>query len=100
MITLESVTQISVEEISKIKNLQLGIGGIEESVLLCSVQPRAYRLVEEIPINWEHLGGSGGTQLQLLIKEYTHVFALDSTEVGMTEVVENSIYTQSHPPIR
>ena len=64
------------------------------------MQPRADRLVEEIPINCEQLGSSGGAELQLLIREYADVFALDSTEVGRTEVVEHSIDTQSHPPIR
>ena len=36
-------------------------------------------------------------------KEYTDVFVLDSTEVGRTKllrVVEHSIDTQAHPPIK
>ena len=34
---LESVTQIPVEEISEVQDLQLGTGGTEESILLCAM---------------------------------------------------------------
>ena len=53
-------------------------------------------------MNWEQLGSSGGAELQLLIKEYADLFALDSTEVveRTEKVVEHSIDTQSYPPIR
>ena len=94
---LESVIQIPVEEISRVQDLQLGAGGKEESIQLYSEQPRAGGLMEEIPISWEQLRSSGGAELQLLIKAYADVFALASVR---TKVVEHSIDTQSHPPIR
>ena len=97
---LELVTFIPVEGISSVQDLQLRADGTEESVLLCNVQPRVDTLIKEIPIYWERLGSSDGAKLQLLIEEYADVFALDSSEVGRTEVVEHSIDTLSHAPTR
>lgn len=77
---LESVTLISLEEISRVKDLQLGAGGAEENVILCNVRPRVDILVKE--------------------KSTLVLFALDSSEMGRTEVVEHCIDTLSHSPIR
>ena len=70
--------------------------------ILCNVQPKVDTLIKEIPINWERLGSSDSAEFQLLIEEYADVFALDSSEleVRRTEVVEHSIDTVSHAPIR
>ena len=92
---LELVTLIPLEGISSVQDLQLGPDGTEESVQLCNVQPRVDTLIKEIPINWGQLGSSDGAELQLLIEEHADVFALDSSEVGRTEVVEHSIDTLS-----
>lgn len=97
---LELVTPVPSEMIPETKDLQLGRGEKEDSISLYNVQPRVDTLVKEIPINWEGLGSSEATELQLLIKEYADVFALDPSEVGRTEVVQHNINTSTHPSIK
>ena len=41
-----------------------------------------------------------GKQLQSLIAEFNDIFALDKLELGCTNLVEHTIETSEHPPIR
>ena len=46
------------------------------------------------------LGETYQKDLQVMLEEFHNIFALDSTELGCTKLVQHAIDTGDHPPIR
>ena len=61
---------------------------------------RGTRLLEQLDLPVDHLPLDQQQQLRELILSYEDVFALDSSELGTTDVVTHTIDTGAHPPIK
>ena len=61
---------------------------------------REERLLGQLDLHLDHLSPSEQSQLKELILSYADVFALDTTELGTTEVVQHIIDTGGSPPIK
>ena len=61
---------------------------------------RVQQVLTALQLSKADLGGQERAQLDELIKEYAHLFALDHSELGSTDVVTHSIDTSDHSPIR
>ena len=61
---------------------------------------RMSRLLQELQLPFDKLSAEEGEQLQAAIYEFSDVFAVDDTELGCTDLVQHSIDTGNHPPIR
>ena len=61
---------------------------------------RAARVLEAVGLNKSQLTQEEQNQLVSLICEYQDLFALESADLGTTELVTHSIYTGDQPPIR
>ena len=58
------------------------------------------RPLKELRLPFDKLSAEEGEQLQAAIYEFSDVFAVDDTELGCTDLVQHSIDTGNHPPIR
>jgi len=61
---------------------------------------RAKLLLEQLELENSHLTDIQWTQLESVLESYTDVFVLDSSELSTTSIVEHSINTGDHSPIR
>ena len=68
----------------------------------CSIQPenRQTSLLQQLQLKIDHLHPEEQGCLKDLICSYADVFALNSGELGTTDVVEHTINTGDHPPIK
>jgi len=60
---------------------------------------RQERLMEQLTLSQDHLSDVENQQLKDLVAEYSDVFALDSSELGTTDIVTHVINTGEHSPI-
>lgn len=60
---------------------------------------RGDQVLDTLDIDHETLSGKEEAALQALVREYANVFALDSSEMGGTDLVQYVINTGDHPPI-
>ena len=58
------------------------------------------KLLVQLQVDFSHLVKSDQESLQTLFTSYADVFALDSSELGTTEMVTHSIDTGQHRPIK
>ena len=56
-------------------------------------------MLDTLDMDHETLSGKEGVALQAVVREYANVFALDSSEMGTTDLVQHVINTGDHPPI-
>ena len=61
---------------------------------------RAEKLLDQLQLQLDHLGEEDRAKLVSILRGYTDVFALTSSELGTTSITEHSIDTGDHPPIR
>lgn len=59
---------------------------------------RVERVRDALQLSEANLSGQEKAELEMLIAEYAHLFALDPSELGATDVVTHSIDTGDHPP--
>ena len=57
------------------------------------------RVLDALDIKCETLSSTEEAAMQALVREYANVFALDSSELGATDLVQHVINTGEHPPI-
>ena len=72
---------------------------------VCEVTPtsghdRKASLLQQLDLKVDHLTPEDRSRLESLIGDYSDVFALDSSELGTTDVVKHTIDTGGHPPIK
>ena len=72
----------------------------EESAECCPLEARKQRLMEMLHLNDCSLTAEQHIQLETFLQENEDVFALDSSELGSTDLVKHTINTGDHPPIR
>lgn len=63
-------------------------------------QKRIDQLFTQLNGDFNHLTTEDRVSLKDLLASYADVFALDSSELGTTELVAHSIDTGQHPPIK
>ena len=61
---------------------------------------RLGRLLGELQLPFDKLSPEEGEQLKATVCEFSDVFALDDMELGCTDLVQHSIETGNHSPIR
>ena len=61
---------------------------------------REEQLLSALSLDSVQLGSSEHQQLQALVTEFADIFALSNLELGRTTVVEHSIDTNNHHPVR
>ena len=61
-------------------------------------QKRLVKLMEAMTIHSLNLSADQTALLNKLVEEYSDIFALDTTELGSTNLVAHSIDTGDHPP--
>ena len=71
----------------------------EVSIATVTVE-RQRQLLEAVHIDEMDLPSEQCVQLCSLLEEYADVFALNSSELGYTDLVSHTIDTNGHPPIR
>ena len=74
---------------------------------VCSVTPRTESsgdretlLLQQLDLKVDHLASEEQQQLKDLICSYSDVFALDASELGTTDIVQHTIDTGDHSPIK
>ena len=70
------------------------------SVIASSQSDREVNLLEQLDLQTNHHSARQKLQLTNLITNYTDVFALNSQELGTTNLVKHVINTGNHPPVR
>jgi len=65
-----------------------------------SAESRAEKLLSQLNLQYDSLTLSQQQQLEEFLLSYQDIFALDSSELGATQVVSHSIDTGDHPPIK
>ena len=60
---------------------------------------RGGQVLDALDVDYETLSSKEEAALQALVREYADVFALDSSELGATDLVQHVIDTGDHPPI-
>ena len=63
-------------------------------------EKRKARLLAQLDLNVDGLPPGATQELETLLASYADVFALDSSELGTTDMVTHSIETEDHRPIR
>ena len=71
----------------------------EESTEYCPVEAWKQRLIEMLHLDDCSLTAEQHIQLETFLRENEDVFALDSSELGSTDLVKHTINTGDHPPI-
>ena len=61
---------------------------------------RKKRLLQQLELDLSHLRPLQQIQLQVLLVSFADVFALDAAELGTTDLINHSINTGDHPPVR
>ena len=61
---------------------------------------RTAKLLEQLQLDSEQLTPEEKTQLRTLLEGYADIFALEPSELGTSSVIQHSINTGDHPPIR
>ena len=54
----------------------------------------------QLDFSQDHLSAAEKQELKAMVTQYADVFALDSSELGTTDVVEHHIHTGDSPPVR
>ena len=72
-------------------------GNVRSSVRLSSSE---WQLLEHLRLDQQHLSGHQREELEMLISDYVVIFAMDSSELSMTNVVEDHINTGDSPPVQ
>ena len=72
----------------------------DESTVCQTRRDRTTQLLEQFELGGEYLTPTGEAQLRTLLKAYSDVFALDSSELGTSSIMQHSINTGDHFPIR
>jgi len=57
------------------------------------------QVLDALDIQCKTLSSTEEAALQALVREYADVFALDSSELGATDLVQHVINTGDHPPV-
>lgn len=66
----------------------------------CDSEDRATELFIQLKLNLGHLTGDESQLLRSLLASYSDVFAIDSSNLGTTELMTHSINTGEHRPVR
>ena len=66
----------------------------------CKLDHRGAELFSQIDMDWSHLTEAEKQQRKSSLALYSDVFALNTSELGTTQLVTHSIDTGTHPPIR
>ena len=61
---------------------------------------RTQQLLEDLQPESDTLSNEEREQWRVFLSKYNHLFALDKSELGSTNVITHSINTGDHPPIR
>ena len=56
--------------------------------------------MDQLDIEWKNISGAEATELKSAFEEFNEVFALDPMEVGRTDLVQHSINTGEHAPVK
>ena len=65
-----------------------------------SQEERQQRLQEALQMDRSYLSEEQQKQVELLVKEYSDIFALEESELGVTRVVTHTIDIGDHAPVR
>ena len=63
-------------------------------------EERQEKLMTQLDFSEDHLSAAEKQELKAMVTQYADVFALDSSELGTTDVVEHHIHTGDSPPVR
>ena len=61
---------------------------------------RTQELIDQLDIEWKNTSGEEAAGLKSVLKEFNEVFALDPMEVGRTDLVQHTINTGEHGPVK
>ena len=92
-------------EVTPVEVVETKEGEVEERVMgrletsSESEGKRAEKLLDQLQLQLDHLGEEDRAKLVSVLRGYTDVFALTSSELGTTSITEHSIDTGDHPPI-
>ena len=56
--------------------------------------------MDQLDIEWKNTSDEEATGLKSVLEEFNEVFALDSMEVGRTDLVQHTINTGEHAPVK
>ena len=77
-----------------------GVNKGEEQQQTLEGDPRVLSLLNRLMIRESNLTEEQLTLLRSLVTEYSDIFALDMSELGVTDIVSHTVDTGSSPPIR
>ena len=61
---------------------------------------RAQELIDQLDIEWKNISDAEASGLKYVLEEFNEVFALDPMEVGRTDLVQHTINTGEHAPVK
>ena len=85
-------------EVSTVGDLDVSCNATDK-VVDCSPE-RLGKLYSELKLPPDSLSSDEVMQLKNLISEFSDVFALDDSELGCTNILQHSVNTRDHPPIK
>ena len=56
--------------------------------------------MDQPDIEWKNTSGAEATGLKSVLGEFNEVLALDPMEVGHTDLVQHTINTEEHAPVK
>ena len=77
-----------------------GVNKGEEQQQTLEGDPRVLKLLNKLMISESNLTEEQLTLLRSLVAEYSDIFALDMSELGVTDIVSHTVDTGSSPPIQ
>ena len=100
---LHAVNEVSVQALEEeitVNAVSPLLGDCEVDDSLSENDKRLSEILDALSLNSSSLSPSQQEQLQALIAKFQTLFTLHSFELGCTDVVQHSIDTDGHPPIK
>ena len=66
---------------------------------MCLKSVETMQVLDALDVDHKTLSSKEEAALQVLVREYADVFALDSSDLGATDLVQHVIDTGDNPPI-
>ena len=61
---------------------------------------RTQELMDQLDIEWKNTGSEEAAGLKSVLEEFNEIFTLDPMEVGRTDLVQHTINTGEHAPVK
>ena len=97
---LQPANCLSRDEATKVFHSQVNFVFSGSSVTSSNFQQRCRAILEMVHVDRSTLQGEECTALDALMMEYADVFAVNSAEIGRTDLVHYQINTGDSPPVK